>query len=71
VTDHRDIGDLSDDSVAVGALDPAARAVAATVTEQIAEHHRGIPVDGGVGDRHAEFDGCARSCGQQQQQATT
>jgi len=55
--DHRHVGDPADHGVAVDTLDAAAGTVAAAVVEQVAEHHRGITVDGGVGDRHAEFDG--------------
>src|SRR6476660_6188376 len=57
MTDYRHIGDPPDHSVAVDALAPAARTVPLPVIEQVAEHHRGLADDSGVGDRHAEFDG--------------
>jgi hypothetical protein len=54
---HRDIGDPPDHGVAVDALSAAARTVPLAVIEQVAEHHGGIPVDGGVGDRHPQLNG--------------
>jgi hypothetical protein len=57
VTDHRHIGDPPDHGVAVDTLGAAARTIASAVVEQLAEHHRCLAVDGGVGDRHPEFDG--------------
>jgi hypothetical protein len=54
--DHRHIGHLAHDGVAVDTLTTAAWTVAAAVVEQVAEHHRDIAVDSGVSDRHTEFN---------------
>ena len=55
--DHRHVGDRADHGVPVDTLATAARAAPAdTVVEQGAEHHRGLTVNGGVGDRHTELD---------------
>jgi len=56
MTHNRNVSDPPDHGVAVDTLATALRAVAATVVEQIAEHHRGIAIDGGVGDRHPQLD---------------
>ena len=54
---HRHIGDTADYGIAVDTRSAAAWTVPLTIIEQIAEHHRGQAVHGGVGDRHSEFDG--------------
>jgi hypothetical protein len=55
--DHRDIGDAALDAVAVDPDQPAPRARAGPVGEQVAPQHRGLAVKGGVGDPHPELDG--------------
>src|SRR6476619_5869178 len=50
--DHRHIGHLPHDGVAVDTLAATPRTVPVAVVEQIAEHHRDSTIDGGVGDRH-------------------
>ena len=55
--DHRHIRDRADHGIAVAALNAAPWAAALAVVEQGAEHHRDLTVDGGVSDRHAEFNG--------------
>ena len=54
--DHRHIGHLPHDGVAVDTLAATPRTVPVAVVEQIAEHHRDITIDGGVGDRHPQLD---------------
>ncbi len=54
---HRHISDRADHGIAVAALGTAPRALTPAVIEQGAEHHRDITVEGGVSDRHTEFDG--------------
>lgn len=50
---HRHIGHLADHGVAIDTLTTTPGTAAPdTVVEQIAEHHRDLAVDGGVGDRH-------------------
>jgi hypothetical protein len=44
-----------DHGVTVDTLTTAARTVALAVVEQVAEQHRDIAVDGGVGDRHPQL----------------
>ena len=55
--DHRHIGHAADHGVAVDTLGATPWTLPRPVVEQGAEHHRGIAVDGGIGDRHTEFDG--------------
>lgn len=44
-------------TVSVAALGAAIWTRALAVVEQGAEHHRGLTINGGVDDRHPEFDG--------------
>ena len=53
---HRHIGDSPDHGVAVDTLATTLWTLAPAVVNQIAEHHRDIAIDGGVGDRHTELD---------------
>ena len=54
--DHRHISHIADHGVAVDTLDAAARTMPLAIIEQVAKHHRGLAVDGSIGDRHPKFD---------------
>jgi hypothetical protein len=55
--DHRDVTDAALDAVAVDPDQPAPRARARLVGDQIAPQHRGRAVECGVDDPHPELDG--------------
>lgn len=69
--DHRHIGHSPDHGVAVNTIGAAPRTLPLAVIEQSAEHHRGIAVDGGVGDRHPELDGAHDRVGNNSSRQTT
>jgi hypothetical protein len=53
---HRHIGHPPDHGVAVDTFTTTPGTAAPdTVVEQVAEHHRDLAIDGGVGDRHPQL----------------
>jgi len=56
MTNNRNVSDPPDHGVAVDTLAAAFRTVVPSIVKQVAEHHRDITIDGGVGDRHPQLD---------------